>query len=149
MMNERRPPRRLSGNHHRGISISLQLLDKALCRWSEWVEGRVASGPLYQPQDSLSCAEKDELAGRMKTIRGLIIEMRDDLKLAVEAPATTRLIAAEATVLWEMLAEMTSSGLRGYGVVGDDLAAYLDPRAEILMTELHAISTMFSKTARS
>ena len=135
----------LRENHKRSISVSLHLLDKGLCEWEQWMSGQVPSGVMYQPQDTLSAAAKKELRTRIKKMRELIVRLRDDLKLAPARPRTTSLIVGQATVLWEMLAELNSSSLHGYGTVSPQFAAYIDPIGESLTRQMHEISALFSK----
>jgi hypothetical protein len=44
----------LGKNHRRSISITLQLVDKALCEWDDWAHGKVRSGVMYQQPETLS-----------------------------------------------------------------------------------------------
>jgi hypothetical protein len=135
----------LTDNHRRTISVSLHLLDKQLCQWEQWINRHPAPGVMYQQRDTLSASEKKELQMRISNFRALIVRLRDDLKLVPERPRTAQLIVGQATVLWEMLAELNSSSLRGYGIVSPQLAAYIDPVGETLTQQMHEISRMFSQ----
>jgi hypothetical protein len=138
----------LHENHKRSISVSLHLLDKGLCEWEQWISGQVPSGVMYQPQDTLSAATKKELRTRIENMRELIVRLRDDLMLIPARPRTTNLIVGQATVLWEMLAELNSSSLYGYGTVSPQFAAYIDPIGESLTRQMHEISALFSKPTK-
>ena len=135
----------LQENHKRSISVSLHLLDNGLCEWEQWMSGQVPSGVMYQPQDTLTVAAKKELRTRIKNMRESIVRLRDDLKLDPARPRTTSLIVGQATVLWEMLAELNSSSLHGYGTISPQFAAYIDPIGESLTQQMHEISALFSK----
>lgn len=141
-------PIQLRENHRRSISVSLHLLDKGLCEWEQFVSGQVAGGVMYQPQDTLSPASKKELRARIRRIRESIVRLRDDLKLAPARPRTTSLIVGQATILWEMLAELNSSSLHGYGTVSPQFAAYIDPVGESLTQQMHEISALFCRPTR-
>jgi hypothetical protein len=58
----------LSENHRRSISITLQLVDKALCEWDDWAKGNVRSGVMFREQDMFSptkrpdCRKKSQLS---------------------------------------------------------------------------------------
>lgn len=135
----------LKNNHKRSISISLHLLDKQLCQWEQWISGPISQGVMYEQRDTLSAAEKKELRTRIKDLRKLIVRLRDDLNLTPESAGTARSIVGQATVLWEMLAELNSSSLQGYGTVSPQLAAYIDPIGESLTQQMHEISRLFSQ----
>ncbi len=135
---------RLSDNHRRSISVSLHLLDKELCQWEQWLEGHLAPGPMYQQQNNLSGKEKTDLRDRITALREVMARLCADLGLAPNKPGTAQLIVGQATILWEMLAELNSSSLRGYGEVPPELARYLDPLGQSLTQQMHAITALFS-----
>lgn len=135
----------LSENHRRSISITLQLVDKALCEWNDWANGHVQSGVMYCQRDTFSTAQKIELRNRIAKIRQLMVRLRDDLRLTVNVVGTSQLIVGQAAVLWEMLTDLNSRGLNGYGKVPEELASYLDPIGETLCDEMNAIARLFSQ----
>lgn len=141
-------PIELGKNHRRSISITLQLVDKALCEWDDWAHGKVRSGVMYQQQDTLSQGQKEELQKRIANLRKLIVRLRDDLGLDPVSLATSGSIVGQASLLWEMLAEVESRGLRGYGEVPDQLRRYLDPIADELCFEVNEIARFFSRVAQ-
>jgi hypothetical protein len=143
------PPAALSENHRRSISTTLQLVDKALCEWERWEKGDVPSAAMYQQQDTLSLAQKRELRGKIAEVRQLIVRLRDDLQLKPSRPATSQLIVGQATVLWEMLADLESRSLQGYGNVPEELARYLDPIGKQLAEEMNEMSQLFSQPVSS
>ena len=136
---------KLSDNHRRSISIVLQLVDKALCEWDVWIDRPPPAGVIYQQQDTLSPAQKKGLRQKMFVVRELILRLRDDFQLDASRPATSQMIAGQATILWEMLAELNSRSLEAYGRVPEELACYLDPIGEKLAAEMNGISLTFSR----
>ncbi|PYL53944.1 MAG: hypothetical protein DMF29_07320 [Verrucomicrobia bacterium] len=71
----------LGENHRRSISITLQLVDQALCEWDNWANGRLRSGIIYQQMDTLSVIQKQQIKNKIANVRQLIIRLRDDLGL--------------------------------------------------------------------
>jgi hypothetical protein len=65
------PPSKLDENHRRSMSITLQLVDKALCEWDNWTKGYVQSGVIHRQQDTFSPAQKSELHSKIAKIRQL------------------------------------------------------------------------------
>ena len=137
-------PIELGENHRRSISITLQLVDETLCEWNDWVGGRVQSGIMYRELDTLSAAQKQELQNKIGKLRQLILRLRDDLGLEPKSMATSQSIVGQASVLWEMLTELNSRGLQGYGRVPAELGRYLDPIGEQLAAEMNEIARLFS-----
>jgi hypothetical protein len=135
----------LSENHRRTISITLQLVDEALSEWSDWCHGKVRSGVMYRQVDTLSETQKVELRHNIETIRQTIIRLRDDLDLEPKNDSTAHSIAGHASLLWEMLTELNSRGLQGYGKVSEELGHYLDPIGEKLTEQMSAISGLLSQ----
>jgi hypothetical protein len=147
MMRSSVPSIELSENHRRTISITLQLVDKALCEWEDWANGRVRSGVMYRQKDTFSSTQKSEMRNRIAKIRQSLVRLRDDLQLLINVVATTEPIIGQAAVLWEMLTELNGRGLQGYGKVAEDLAPYLDPIGETLCEEMYAIERLFSQSS--
>jgi len=135
----------LSANHRRSISITLQLVDKALCEWDDWSKAHVQTGVMYRQHDTFSPAQKNELHLRIAKMRQAITRLRDDLALEVRILPTSQSMVGQAAVLWEMLIDLNSRSLRGYGKVPENLAQYLDPIAEQLAAEMNEISRLFSQ----
>jgi hypothetical protein len=136
---------KLSENHRRSISITLQLIDQALCEWGDWANGRLRSGTMYRQMDTLSAIQKQQLKNTIANIRQLIVRLRDDLGLEPKNVATACSIATRASLLWEMLTELNSRGLSGYGTVPEELGRYLDPIREQLAAEMNEITSLLSK----
>src|SRR5437870_7811883 len=136
---------KVSENHRRSISITLQLIDQALCEWDDWANGRRQSGIMYRQLDTLSVVQKHELQNKIGKVRQLITRLRDDLDLEPKNVGTARSIAARASLLWEMLTELNSRGMQGYGKVPEDLGRYLNPIGEQLAAEMNEITSLFSK----
>lgn len=147
MSASRMPRLFLSENHRRSISVPLYLLDKDLCQWEEWLDKPVAPGLMYQQQDTVSAKQKAELRRCIEGLRKVMVGLRDELHLVPGTPGTAQLILGQATILWEMLAELNSSSLRGYGKVSPELAQYLDPLGESLTQQVQAIIVLFSSQA--
>jgi hypothetical protein len=144
-MNEQKmAPIELSENHRRSVSITLQLVDQALCEWDDWANGRVRSGIMYRQLDTLSAIQKLELQKKVTKVRQPIVRLRDDLDLEPKNVATSQSIIGQASLLWEMLTELNARGLQGYGNAPADLGRYLDPIGEQLCFEVNEIARLFS-----
>lgn len=139
----------LSENHKRSISVSLHLLDKGLCEWEQWTAGHIPAGLMYHQQDNISVEQKAELQRRTARAREIIRRVRDALSLEPARPGSAELIVGQATVLWEMLTELNSASLRGYGEVSPELTRYLDPIGAELTEEMNKISGLFSRPANA
>src|SRR5207253_3213530 len=70
---------KVSENHRRSISTTLQLIDQALCEWDDWMSGRLQSSIMYREIDTLSAIQKQQLNNKIANIRQLIMRLRDDL----------------------------------------------------------------------
>lgn len=135
----------LSENHRRSISITLQLVDQALCEWNDRASGHLRSGVIYREEDTFSPTQKTKLREKIATIRELLVRLRDDLRLQPNVLATSQSMVGHSSVLWEMLVDLDSRSLRAYGKVPEELARYIDPIAQELATEMNAITHLFSQ----
>jgi hypothetical protein len=139
----------LNENHRRAISITLQLVDQALCEWTEWAEGKVRSGVMYRQSDTLSEIQKRELQSKIKLFRKAMTRLHDDLELEEKNIRTAHSIVTHASLLWEMLTELNSRGLQAYGTVPEKLGRYLDPIGEQLTDQMSAIGALLSQSRQS
>jgi hypothetical protein len=136
---------KLSENHRRSISITLQLVDKALCEWDDWTKGKLRVGVMYYQRDTFSPEQKNELRNKIDRIRQLMTQMRNDLQLKTGVIDTAHSMLGQAGVLWEMLAELNGRALQRGGKVPGELTHYLDPIGEQLAAEMNEIARLFSK----
>ncbi|MFN2541131.1 MAG: hypothetical protein ABR514_03040 [Chthoniobacterales bacterium] len=132
-------------NHLRTIMISLRFLDKTLCEWERWARGEVPHGVMYQPRDTLSADQKKKLLTEITGARELIARVRGDLKLVPETVSSSRLIVGQATVLWEMLADLNGRSLGAYGAVSPEVANYIDPVGDQLTETMKRVSALLSR----
>lgn len=135
----------LSENHRRSISITLQLVDQALCEWDDWANGKLRSGVMYRQVDTLSLTQKRELRDKIGKVRQLMVRLRDDLGLEPKNIPVSQFIIGHASLLWEMLTELNSRGLQAYGKVPEELTRYVDPIGEQLAAEMNETARLFSK----
>jgi hypothetical protein len=145
METQKMAPIELGENHRRSISITLQLVDQALCEWDDWARGRVRSGIMYRQVDTLSPIQKQELQDKIGKVRQLIMHLRDDLGLEPKNVPTSQFIIGHASLLWEMLTELNGRSLQAYGKVPGELGRYLNPIGEQLAAEMNEIARLFSK----
>ena len=139
------PAIKLSENHRRSISITLQLVDKALCEWDDWTKGKLRVGVMYHQRDTFSPEQKNELRNKIDRIRQLMTQMRDDLQLDICVIDTAHSMLGQAGLLWEMLAELNGRALQRGGKVPEELTRYLDPIGEQLAAEMNEIARLFSR----
>ena len=69
-------------------------------------------------------------------------QIQEDLNLPRRIEDVGKKIWGHSAGFWEMLAEMESKRLRGYGAVASDLAEYLDPRVERLLQRVQGLSAI-------
>jgi len=138
-------PIELSENHRRSISVTLQLVDKALCEWDDWTKGKLRVGVMYRQRDTFSPQQKNELRNKIDRIRQLLTQIHDDLQLKTRVIDTAQSMLGQAGVLWEMLAELNGRALQRGGKVPEGLTRYLDPIGEQLEAEMNEIARLFSK----
>jgi hypothetical protein len=99
---------------------------------------------MYQQQDTFSSRQQRELRRRIAQLRQDILRARDDLKLQPARPTTSSLVIGEANVLWQMLCELNSISLRGYGEVPEKVAQYINPLGETLTQQMYEISMLLA-----
>lgn len=135
----------LGENHRRSIAITLQTVDRVLCEWEDWTEGKLRAGVMYRQCDTYSPKQKEELRIKISRMRDVMKKVRDDLGLAIRTVDTSRSMLGGCGILWEMLTELNGRGLQKSGSVPEGLSHYLDPIGEELAAEMNAIAKLFSR----
>lgn len=132
----------INENQHRGISVSLGLLDQALCEIKQWAEGREIISIMYREQNQLSLKQRTGILGLIKDIQSIISEIRDAMQLKDHVIQATRSICGHCSILWEQILELESRRLSRYGEVSSSLVDYLDPKVEIIVKGILDISDL-------
>jgi hypothetical protein len=138
----------MSGNHLRGISATLSLLDENLCEFEEWAKGHAVRSVLYELRNTLSAVQRQEIAERVAKMQRLLKEVHNTLNLEGTVRSVDRMIVASCTIQWSSLVELKSNRLRRYGEVPPSLGEYLDPILEELNEDLRAISNTVLQSGR-
>ena len=114
------------------------------CTFEQYARGAEAQSVLYQEQNTLRDEQKRDILARIKAVRELLEQLRDDLGLAPETQDIARAIWAMSSAFWVALVELDSGHLRRYGDVPPGLAQYLDPKVDALIQHVTAISEIVS-----
>jgi hypothetical protein len=91
------------------------------------------AGIYYAYQGVLSDDARQTIRALISGILAGIARIRVDLGLPQRQIEVTRLLTAHLSRMWVTLHESKGESLRGYGVVPDELTAYLEPRVEELL----------------
>jgi hypothetical protein len=132
----------LSESHRRRITITLTLLDEALARFEKWAQGQEVRSILYIEKNTLAPNERAKLLSDISGIKHIIMELREDLVLEASPQDIAKYIRAHCYLLWVDIMEITGKYLRGFGEPSQELADYLDPRANSIMHYLDDIKIL-------
>jgi len=131
-------------NHERGISVTLYLLDQALCEFEQWAQGRQVRSVLYEVRNTLSVEQRRRILDEIAHMRQILVEIRDALALEGNIKSVVRVITAQCAVLWVHLVELEGKRLLRYGEPPLELANYLDPKVGDLIERLKNIADIVS-----
>jgi len=135
----------LSESHRSRIRITLSILDEALCKFTEWAQGREVRAILYAEENDLSPRQKEEILADVDGTRQIIRELRDKLELEANLRSVVKTIQASCYILWVDVLEMTGKYLRGFGEPPPELVNYLDPNAHQILKYLDHIKALLLK----
>jgi hypothetical protein len=93
-------------------------------------------GILYEYAGEIPEASKQRMRGMLAEILGMVTSIRQELGLPKQVVELDKLIESRLSRIWVTLHESKSRGLRGYGVVPEDLKKYLDPRMDGMLSLL-------------
>ena len=132
----------INDSQRRSIATTLALLDEALCLFEEYGRGREIHSVCYEERNRLTAKQRKRLLGEIGKLREEMRQIQEDLDLPRRIEDVGKKIWGHSAGFWEMLAEMESKRLRGYGAVASDLAEYLDPRVERLLQRVQGLSAI-------
>lgn len=135
----------LNESHRSRIRITLTLLDEALCKITDWAQGRETRAVLYTEDNDLSPRQREEILAGVDGIRQIMQELRDNLELEIKPQSATKNIQAACYILWVDITEITGKYLKGYGEPLPELVDYLDPKAQQILEYLDHIKILLLK----
>ncbi len=126
---------------HKGtISTTLWLVDKALCEFRMWAEGRGCKSVFYTEANNLTPNQRIALLREVERMQGYLRELREALQLEGHAESAAESIRSRTTSMWIYLIELGGKYLRGYGEPSPELLRILDPRVRELLQGVQNIS---------
>jgi hypothetical protein len=131
---------RITENHKRGIKWPLYLLDKTLCDFEQYAQGRQKRSVLYHQLNTLSDKQRKQLLSEIEVVKKLLSEIKDKLGLEIEEENIARDITGRCASLWVILTETTSKYLKQYGDVPPELSDFLDPIIEQIISHLQHVN---------
>ena len=138
----------LGENHRQGISVTLALLDEAVCEVEQWAKGREVRSVLYEERNALTPRQRQQLLGEVEKVRAILRPLREELGLKGKVQDGSTRIWSLCAALWEHMVELEGKHLRRYGRPSPELVHYLEPKVSELMQHLSRISDLVHRQAR-
>jgi len=130
----------MGGNHRRGITIALRMLDEMVCVVETWALGRQVRSVLYEERNDLSEAQRRRLLAEVASVRKALREVKERLGLEGEVLHAGRDIWSRASAFREHLMELEGRALVRYGEVPPELGRFMDPLVGRLLCRLDRIA---------
>jgi len=127
------------------ISSVLLILDETMDEIEELCMTQDEKGILYDVVNNLSEKEKGRVVEDINRIREVIREIARGINIKKKRYETKRLISSRIASLWEMIYEIESNRLKGYGDVSKSLKEYLDPEVDKIIHLLNDIEGVLYK----
>jgi hypothetical protein len=127
------------------ISSVLLILDETMDEIEELCISKDKKGILYDVVNNLSENEKGRVVEDINRIREIIREIAKGINIKKKRYETKRLISSRIASLWEMIYEIESNRLKGYGDVSKSLKEYLDPEVDKIIHLLNDIEGVLYK----
>jgi len=137
----------ITEGHRRNIFTTLWLLDKALCEFRLWAEGRECKSVLYEEVNNLTHSQRADILRETEEIQGTLRVFQRELQLECQVHGAAGSIISQTTGLWINLVELGSKYLRGYGEPSQELTRFLEPKVRELLRRVQRISDIASQKA--
>jgi hypothetical protein len=130
----------LSGAYRNGITTSLSTIDEMLTN----IETVLASSPdnavFNQSVRRLDKSRRDAIHDAISSIRLTLSLIKHDLNLPTRTSDDVSSISSYCAGMWEILCELETKYLKGYGEIPPGLPAYLDEKVSQLIKATEHIS---------
>jgi hypothetical protein len=121
----------LTAAQRRCLAVSLRHIERELA-WTERLLEWTYRGVTVSFADDLPNAVRQGLQSGIDEARGLIRGLYENVGFPAEEMAKSRWISGRLTTLWVVAEEWQSRYLPGYGEIGSDVPAVIDPPARRL-----------------
>ncbi len=123
-------------DHRRGITTALWLLDKAVCEFRSWAEGRACRSVLHEEENNLTPDQRKAILEETDRILSLLRAMRDELGLETRVEVAAETMRIRLATIWVNLMDLGGDHLRGYGKPPEELVRYLEPKVRELLAHV-------------
>ena len=132
---------RISPAHAGALAARLLVLEEDCREIGRNLDG--CHGILFEYEGEIPEASKQRMRATLAEILERVASLRGELGLPKQVLELEKLIESRLSRIWVTLHESKSCGLRGYGVVPEELKKYLDPRMDgILSLATHLRETL-------
>ena len=118
---------KISEPQKNSLRISLIILNRVLDEIESQCSTKDRNGELYEDINDLDEQERALLQKKVATIRKYIIYLKNKLNLSKERTSLRRIVSSRLASLWEIICELESKRLEGYGAVDTSLKEITDP----------------------
>ncbi|NCO68205.1 MAG: hypothetical protein COY75_03295 [Nitrospirae bacterium CG_4_10_14_0_8_um_filter_41_23] len=123
----------LNEYQRRGLSITLQIVEKSIDD-IEWIlHNGDDIGILYEVRDNVPLTVKDELLRKISVIKDRIKIIADEFNLEKECIEASREVFGKLPYCWKILEDAKAKKLRRYGEVATGVEDVLDPDLDIII----------------
>ena len=133
----------LSLAHSNAISARMLTLEEDCREIERYLDG--FNGIYYEYCGEIPGAIRQRIRDLLAEILNGILLLRLDLGLGKQRVEIEKLVASRLSHMWVTLHESKASNLKGFGVVPEELKAYIDPRVEELLSLWKRFSEILSE----
>ena len=126
----------------RAIAVRLSLLDKAICQVEQYAQGRETRSVFCVESNALTPSQREALATEATVVRAVLRRLQAAFRLAVCPRDAAEIVRGQCNGQWVAITELKSRYLRAYGDVAEELAEYLDPKADELLQHLYRMAAI-------
>jgi|GEM_PF-624986 len=135
----------LNPNQRNSLASTLRVLEEILSETKLNISCSFCLDIMYEVNDDLPAAVKEESLKRIMLIREKIRAIMEEFVLERRSKRTSQDIIGKLSYAWEILEGTKARYLRGYGAVAEGLAEHLDPQINAVILLVDEILKMISK----
>lgn len=132
----------LPENHERSLAITAKYIDNGIKEIESLLLNNNPSSSVLTIVKNLTQEKRIALLELLKELKSINEKMIKDFSLSPEIMYEDRIVRGKISLMWVILSDSTSKGLKGYGTLNPEQAQTLDEYINSLLTIVQQLQSV-------
>ena len=132
----------LPENHTRSLAVTVRHIDKGIRELESILSNENRDTSALTIVRNLTKEQRNAILELLITLKSENEKLIKDLNLPPEQMHEDRLVRGKLSMMWVLLSDSTSKGLKGYGEIASDQAKVLDQHIESILEIIYKLQSV-------